>query len=620
MFLGVPEGYYVGVAYADAVTMSRIRTVAVLLLIASLLATGTVVAQQANDTVRGDPDIEAFAPETAFVPGVESTLQVSLNNRGDIEAQGADDLEAEVVTAHETTARILTGDATDREVPFDVRTGEQTVGDVTRGVTGPIEFTVVPDTDAEPGVYRVPIRLEYRNVESAEIDDGATVRDEEIVTETVFVSVEITDRAQFAVVDVDGVVQAGDDGIVEVTMRNVRNETAYEASVAANPVDPDLSFATDAGTTETYVGAWEPGENRTFAYRFAAAGQATARASTLEFTVDHRDAERADATARTVRTGVTPLSRQSFTARGLNSTLRVGEDGSFTVEVRNRGPRDVENAVVVFSNEAPAPQGTGQSTVQTDPNLVPRSARDTIGDLAVGETATATFDAGIRTDANPGPRTVNVAVRYRGLGADEGVSARQTDDGGVSLVSTGSAGDVIVSDTLDVVVDVAPEADVFAVSPATPNATEPSAVTPGSTVRYDAVVRNTGPERITNVQAKLFVDSPLSSADDEAFVTDLEPGEQTTVTFEVEVEGGATPKTYAAAVDFRYDDASGDEQLSDTYRLPVEVVPEDDSGALSSPLGIVALLGALAVGGALVWQRGRVSRLVSRLRGRLRSR
>ena len=600
--------------------MSRTRTVVVLLLVASLLATGTVVAQQANDTVRGDPDIEAFAPETAFVPGEESTLQVSLNNRGDVSAEGADNLETEVVTAYETTARILTGDETAREVPFDVRTGEQAIGDVGRGVSGPIEFTVVPDADADPGVYRVPIELEYRNVESAETDDGATVRDEEVVTETVFVSVEITDRAQFAVVDVDGVVQAGDDSIVDVTMRNVRNETAYEASVAANPIDADLSFASDAGTTETYVGAWAPGETRTFSYRLAAAGQATARASTLEFEVDYRDAERATAAARTVRTGVTPLSRQAFSAEGVNSTLRVGEDGSFTVEVRNRGPRDVENAVVVFSNEAPAPEGVGQSTVQTDQNIVPRSTRDTVGDLAVGETATATFDAGLRTDANPGERTVNVAVRYRGLGTDEGVSVSESDNGSISLASTGSAGDVIVSDPLDVVVDVAPESDVFTVTPAEPNATVPEAVTPGSTVRYNAVVRNTGPEPITDIQAKLFVDSPLSSSDDEAFVTSLDPGEERTVTFEVEVDGGATPKTYSAAVDFRYDDADGDEQLSDTYRLPVEVVPADDSGALSSPLGIVAVLGVVAVGGALVWQRGRVSEAISGLRRRLRSR
>ncbi|WP_049911194.1 COG1361 S-layer family protein [Halorubrum lipolyticum] len=602
--------------------MSRIRRVAVVALVCCLLTAGTALVA-ANDTVSGDPDIEAFAPETAFVPGEESTLQVSLNNRGDVSEEGFDDLESEVVTAHETTARVLSGDETDRDVPFDVRTGEQTVGDVPRGVTGPIDFTVVPDEDAEPGVYQVPIRLEYRNVYNAEDDNGATLRDERVETETVFVDVEITDRAQFAVTAVDGAVQAGDTGAVNVTMRNVQNETAREASVAATPVDPDLTFTTEAGTTETYVDDWAPGENRTFTYRFDAAAEATPRASTLEFDVEYRDAERADAAARTVRTGVTPLSRQAFDVTGLESSLEVGKDGSFAVEVRNDGPRAVENAVVAFDNEAPAPEGVAADTIPADENVVPRETRVTVGDLAVGETATATFDAGIRSDANPGNRTLNLAVRYRGL-----------DD------------DVIVSNAYDAVVDVRPEQETFAVSPvelssddgseggnetgddgnASPsdgNATDAgrtAGVAPGETARYDVVVRNTGSEPVSDVQAKLFVDEPISSDDDEAFVTSLDPGEETTLRFEVSADGGAAPKTYSAAMDFRYDDADGDEQLSDTYRLPVEVATDDGGSVLRSPVGIVALLSALALGAAAVWKRGRVSRALSRLRQRARDR
>ena len=594
--------------------MSRIRKVAVVALVCCLLAAGTALVA-ANDTVSGDPDIEAFAPETAFVPGEESTLQVSLNNRGDVSEEGFDDLETEVVTAHETTARILTGDQTDRDVPFDVRTGEQTVGDVPRGVTGPIDFTVVPDEDADPGVYQVPIRLEYRNVYNAEDDDGATLRDERVETETAFVTVEITDRAQFAVTAVDGAVQAGDTGVVDVTMRNVQNETAREASVSATPVDPDLTFTTEAGTTETYADDWAPGENRTFTYRFDTAADATPRASTLEFDVEYRDAERAGATARTVRTGVTPLSRQAFDVTGLNSSLEVGKDGSFEVAVRNDGPRPVESAVVAFENEAPAPEGVGADTVPADENVVPRETRVTVGDLAVGETATATFDAGIRSDANPGNRTLNLAVRYRGL-----------DD------------DVVISDAYDAVVDVRPERETFAVSPAEPSAdaadgenetggdgnatvdADPATgIAPGETARYDVVVRNTGAEPVSDVQAKLFVDEPISSDDDEAFVTSLDPGEETTLTFEVSADGGAAPKTYSAAVDFRYDDADGDEQLSDTYRLPVEVATDDDGSVLRSPVGVVALLSALALGAAAVWKRGRVSRALSGLRDRARN-
>lgn len=408
-------------------------------------------------------------------------------------------------------------------------------------------------------------------------------------------------------------------------MRNVQNETAREASVAATPVDPDLTFTTEAGTTETYVDDWAPGENRTFTYRFDAAADATPRASTLEFDVEYRDAERADATARTVRTGVTPLSRQAFDVTGLNSSLEVGKDGSFTVAVRNDGPRPVENAVVAFDNEAPAPEGVGADTIPTDENVVPRETRVTVGDLGVGETATATFDAGIRTDATPGNRTLNLVVRYRGL-----------DD------------DVVVSDAYDAVVDVRPEQETFAVSPVEPRVDEDGAggnetgsdgngtdegdnrtaavagaatgIAPGETARYDVVVRNTGSEPVSDVQAKLFVDEPISSDDDEAFVTSLDPGEETTLRFEVSADGGAAPKTYSAAVDFRYDDAEGDEQLSDTYRLPVEVATDDGGSVLRSPVGIVALLSALAIGAAAVWKRGRVSRAISRFRRRARDR
>lgn len=47
--------------------MSRIRKIAVVALVCCLLVAGTALVA-ANDTVSGDPDIEAFAPETAFVP------------------------------------------------------------------------------------------------------------------------------------------------------------------------------------------------------------------------------------------------------------------------------------------------------------------------------------------------------------------------------------------------------------------------------------------------------------------------------------------------------------------------------------------------------------------------
>lgn len=564
----------------------------ILVVLALLVVAGGAVVVAGNDTVRGEPDIEAYAPETAFVPGEEATLEITLNNRGHLTDRGQDALENDVVTARSTTVRI-----DDSEVPFTTRTGEQPIGDVGEGPTAPIGFTVVPDEDAEPGVYEVPVVLEYEHTSRAEIDDGAVIRDEETVTETVHVEVEITDRARFAVVDVDADVQAGSEGVVNVTLRNVGNDTARNASLSMTPVDPDVRYVSGADSTETFFENWTAGSERTVSYRLAAAEDATARPSTIEFSATFWDGDGADAVSRTVRAGVTPLPAQSFSAEGLNSTLRVDDDGTFEVDVTNEGPRDVSDVVVVFDNEAPALEGHSQDPIPTDPNVVRRTTQVTVGDLAAGESATVAFEAGIRADAAAGPRTLTVVTRYR-------------DD----------AGNVALSDPLDVTADVAEEREQFSMSVSNPE------IEAGSTATYEVDITNTGDEPVTDLQAKLFADDPVDAEDDEAFVTELGPGETTTVAFTLSVDDGAAAKAYAVSVDVRYDDADGDSRLSDAFRLPVEVTQPSENGvvalvesvvsasplALAGGVGVVLLLG----GGVGYWQRRRLSTALGRLRGR----
>lgn len=569
--------------------MDRKRTAALVLVSLLLVASGaTLVVAQDADTARGEPDIEAYAPETAFVPGEEATLQITLNNRGDLRDQGQDTLENDVITAQSATARI-----DDSEIPFTVRTGEQAIGDVGEGRTGPIDFTVVPDENVTPGTYEVPVTLEYRHAYRAEIEDGATIRDERDVTETVTVEVEVTDRARFAVVDVDADVQAGSNGLANVTLRNVGEDPARNVSLSMTPTDPDLSYVTGAGTTETFVDRWEAGENRTVTYRLSAAEDATVRPSTIEFEAVVRDAEGAEAETRTLRSGISPLPAQSFSARGVESDLRVNEDGSFTVEVENDGPLPAEEVVVVFENEAPTggegggaagALGGGQ-TVPLDENVVPRDNRVRVGDLGPGENATATFEAGVREDAKPGNRTLNVATRYRD-----------------------AAGEVATSDALDVVVDVAPERDAFTVE-----AVDAVAERGGETT-YEIRVRNLQDEPVTDVEAKLFATDPLDATDDEAFVSELGPNETETLAFTVDVGDGAAIKAYSVSVDFRYDDADGDSQLSDAYRLPVDVVePENGDAATLVVVAGVVLLALLS--GIAYWKREALAARFGRGRG-----
>ncbi|WP_058367344.1 COG1361 S-layer family protein [Haloparvum sedimenti] len=570
--------------------MDRKRIAALVLVSVLLVASGaTIVAAQQSDTARGEPDIEAYAPETAFVPGEEATLQITLNNRGDLDERGQDSLESDVITAQSATARI-----DDSAIPFTVRTGEQPIGDVGEGQTGPIDFTVVPDENVTPGTYEVPLTLEYRHAYRAEIEDGATIRDERDVTETVTVEVEVTDRARFAVVDVDADVQAGTNGLANVTLRNVGEDPARNVSLSMTPTDPDLSYVTEAGTTETFVDRWEPGENRTVTYRLTAAEEATVRPSTVEFEAVIRDAEGAEAETRTIRSGITPLPAQSFSARGVASDLRVNEDGTFTVEVANDGPLPAEEVVVVFENEAPTGGGgggggaagaLGGQTVPLDENVVPRDNRVRVGDLGPGENATATFEAGVREDARAGNRTLNVATRYRD-----------------------AAGDVATSDALDVVVGVAPERDAFAVE-----AVDPVAERGGETT-YEVAVRNLNDEPVSNVEAKLFATDPLDATDDEAFVSEIGPNETTTLSFTVDVGGDASTKAYSVSADFRYDDADGDSELSEAYRLPVDVT-EPENGGAATLIAVVAVVLLALLAGVGYWKRESLAARVGRLRG-----
>jgi len=100
----------------------------------------------------------------------------------------------------------------------------------------------------------------------------------------------------------------------------------------------------------------------------------------------------------------------------------------------------------------------------------------------------------------------------------------------------------------------------------------------------------------------LFTDDPLSSDDNEAFAASLEPGESTTMTFTLSAAGGATIKTYPVSLDFRYDDADGDSQLSDTYRAAVTLTQGGGGLPLGTILVAVVVIGVIA-GGVAYYRR-----------------
>jgi len=251
-----------------------------------------------------------------------------------------------------------------------------------------------------------------------------------------------------------------------------------------------------------------------------------------------------------------------FRVTNVSSNLRVGEDGEITGEIENIGEQDATNAEVRFPTETE--------------NVFPLETAVAVGDVPAGESTEFRIPIEVGSEAEAVPKRFDLPVSFR----DEN-GIRQTDDDPEFLA------------------DIAPERDTFAIEGVD------RSITAGSSSTLEVTFTNNREETLTDIEPKLFTDSPFSSSSDEGFVDSLDPGESETVTFDLSAEGSATPKTYPVTVDVRYQDAEGESRITDSYRLPVEVLESEESGGLGSLGTIVVLVASLlAVGGGYVWYRG----------------
>ncbi|WP_231741324.1 COG1361 S-layer family protein [Halorubrum sp. CBA1125] len=303
-----------------------------------------------------------------------------------------------------------------------------------------------------------------------------------------------------------------------------------------------------------------PGETATVAYDVGVASDLPVQQYTLSGSVQFADPDGIARTDEGLSLGVLPLAEQEFALTDVESTLRVAEDGELVGTVRNDGPVPAQSVVVQYAGE--------------DPNVLPSERSTAVGTLDPGESATFSLPVAIGGGAEAGLRSLDMAVQYRN---DEGETR--------------------AFEELAVTAEVAPERDRFDV------AVQNRTIQAGGTRTVDVAVTNNLNETASDVEARLFADDPLDTgATDTGYVQSIGPGETTTMTFELTTTASATAgSTYPVSFDFRYDDADGDSQLTDTYRVPIDVTESEDGG-LPLPVIVVALL-VVATGALAVYRR-----------------
>jgi len=105
--------------------------------------------------------------------------------------------------------------------------------------------------------------------------------------------------------------------------------------------------------------------------------------------------------------------------------------------------------------------------------------------------------------------------------------------------------------------------------------------------------KNIGEDPIKDSVARLSIFKPFSSTDDQAFIGTLQPGEEKTVVFRLDVDSDATPKDYGINSEIKYTDVNGDTVISESMKIPVVV--KAASSSLLLPAAIVLII--IAAGG-----------------------
>ena len=499
--------------------------------------------------VRGSPELLVTTPDGTLTPGRTNELDLQISNDADMDVGTA---ETRPIV---TTARNVRVTADAGGTPLTVETETLAVGSVTDDRPSEATLAVNVPEGVERGTYDIDVELAYSY--TYQQSGGVTIDREKTVDATV--EVDISNDARFEIVNVTTDARIGGEGTLEAQIENVGGETARDATVAFESASGGLAFGERTSDTAR-IDELTPGETATVAYEVGFSPGAPVREYALAGSVRFETPEGLQRADESISAGVVPGPEQEFSVGNVESDLYVGEEGDITGTVTNDGPDAARNVVVQF--------GGGSE------NVIPIETSVAVGTLAPGESGEFRLPVEIGEEAKAIGRTADIAVRYRN--AD--LEARAYQD-------------------LELLYEVQPDREQFALG------VEDREIDAGGQRSLEVTVTNNLDEPVENVEARLFADSPLDSGDDEGFVAELEPGESRTLTFDLSASGSATAKTYPVSFDFRYDDANGNSQLSDTTRIPITVVESEGGFPVGLGLGALAVIVVISAGAYVLRRR-----------------
>lgn len=520
---------------------------AVLLIGSAPLAVSSASAVS-SQTVAGHPGLSALTPTNHFTAGSEVKLPLYVQNDGTITQGGAAQYEQRVQTARATTL-----DISAKSNPLKVNTNQYPAGDLRPGRNGPFNLDITIPEGTKPGTYYVTVHAHYKYTAQVHYNPQQPQYTDYQDEQTFRVPVVVKNQAAFSVVRSSTDVQVGGQGAYNVTVKNVGSEAAKNVNARVSSQTHGVTFGSAGQSASTSIPSWKPGQTKTLTYSAAVAGSVNAYNYSTPLSITFADSNGVTRQAHRLVSTFRPKPKQNFSVRTVRSGLRVGRDGNVSVDVTNNGPIPARHAVVHLTTN--------------NVDITPKRREYALGMLLAGDSANVSFPVTVSDNAKAGPRQFSFTVQY-----------------------TDTRGNTRQSDSLPATVPVASHRDHFSVTPIS------GPITPGSSKSVTFRVTNNGNSTVSNINAKVYPNNPISASDDQGFTNSLSPGESTNMTFKFSASGSALSKSYPVSIDFQYD-TGGETKLSKYYQVPLVVSKSSRSGGL--PLtyiggAIIVVIGLIA--------------------------